>query len=174
MIELIGPMRRAVDAAGQGHALQPLRHDLAGAVDVLAPLELDPHDRDAGARDRADAPDPRRAVERGLDGEGHEDLDLLRRHAAGLGDHGDRRRGEVGEDVDREPGGHDGAGDEEDGGHAEDDGAVAERGADDGVEHAALLSERAPRARPRREEKRGGSPPPRAWPPGPPPADPGG
>ena len=65
--------------------LEFLGHDLPVDVDVGAPVELDPHDREPDRRARAHAHDPGRAVHRGLDGLRDEDLDLLRRQAAGLG-----------------------------------------------------------------------------------------
>ena len=84
-----------------GDGLQLLGDDLPRAEDVGAPVELDPHDGDALRGRRAHAPHAGGAVHRRLDRERDERLDLLRRHAVRLGEHRDRRRGEVGEDVDR-------------------------------------------------------------------------
>ena len=93
--------RGPLDAARQVHRLQALGDDLAREIDVLAPLELDPDDRDPRPRDGADAPHAGGAVERRLDREGDEQLELLGRQPLRLGDDGDGGRGEVGEDVDR-------------------------------------------------------------------------
>ena len=81
MIELIGPSVGRSTPAGRPTRLEALGHDLARAVDVLAPLELHPDDGDARPRDRADAAHAGRAVQRRLDGERDEQLDLLGRQA---------------------------------------------------------------------------------------------
>ncbi len=119
--------------------LQLLRDDLARLVDVGAPLELDPDDRDADPARGPNPADAGRAVQRRLDGEGDLALDLLRRHPVRLGDHRHGGCGEVGEDVhghadrdDRAPG-------EEDPRPEEDDEPVVKGPADDGVDHRGSL-----------------------------------
>ena len=103
MIEVIGPICGR-DAGGKllAHQREPLGDQLAVAVDVGAPVELDIDDRQADARDRAHARYAGHAVHLRLDREGDELLDLLRREALGLGHHGDGRAVEVGKDVDRQ------------------------------------------------------------------------
>ncbi len=136
MIEDTGPMlRRHPVGELLGRELQPLGGQLAGAVDVDAPVELDVDDRQADARGGADALHAGRTVERGLDGQGDQDLDLLGRQPTGLGHHRDRRTVEVREDVDRQPPDHDPAVDQHERRPGDHEGAVLEREADDAVEH---------------------------------------
>jgi hypothetical protein len=88
------------------HELKLFAYDLAGPVDVLTPVELDPHDADSLSRGGANPSHPRRAVDGRLYRKSDEDLDFLRRHAVCLGEHGDGRRGQIGKNVDgyRDPG----------------------------------------------------------------------
>ena len=70
MIELIGPiMRRDVGRQLVAHQGQALGDQLAVAIDVGAPVELDIDDRQSDARDRAHARDARHAVHLRLDRE---------------------------------------------------------------------------------------------------------
>ena len=138
---------RPLDAAREGDRLQALGHDLAGEVDVLAPLELDPDHRDARAGDRADASHAGGAVEGRLDREGHEELELLGRQPLGLGDDGDGGRREVREDVDGKARGQRTSGDQQHEGGREDRPSVTERASDHSVEHSPPLSGRGLRGR---------------------------
>src|SRR5687767_15420225 len=60
----------SLDAGRQLDRLQPLGDDLASAIDLFGPFELDPDHTDAGGRDGAQPPDSGRAVERRLEREG--------------------------------------------------------------------------------------------------------
>ena len=64
---------------------QPLGDELAGAVDVGAPVELDVDDRQADRAAAADAADAGQAVQRRLDRERDVLLDLVGREPARLG-----------------------------------------------------------------------------------------
>ena len=79
------------DAAGQAlfHGRQALRHHLARAVDVGAPVEGDVDERQACTGGGAHALHTRQAVHRGLQREGDELLHLFSGHAARLGHEGD-------------------------------------------------------------------------------------
>ena len=84
------------------HQGEPFGDQLAVAVDVGAPVELDIDDRQADAGDRAHARDARHAVHLRLDREADEQLDLGRREPFRLGHDGDGRLVEVGKHVDRQ------------------------------------------------------------------------
>ena len=118
--------------------LQALADDLAGPIWILPPLELDPDHGDTDRGRRAHAADPGGAVERGLNWKSDLDLELLRGHAVGLGEHGDGRRGQVGEDVDgHAPHGGRAPHDEHERGEQHQQ-AIVQRPADDGVDHRIL------------------------------------
>jgi hypothetical protein len=86
---------------GAGDGRQALGDRLARALDVGAPLELHPHDRGPHGGRRAHAAYVQGPVHGRLDREGDQGLHLLGGHSVALDDDGDRRRGEIGEDVDR-------------------------------------------------------------------------
>ena len=96
------PELRAGDAGRQLGGRDPFGHDLARAVDVLAPGELDPDHGDAGGGDRPHAPDAGGAVHRRFERQRDEQLDLLGGPAGRFREDGDGRGREVGEDVDRQ------------------------------------------------------------------------
>ena len=104
---LAGDARRRrdlrVDVGRQavGHRGEPLRDQLPSPGEILAPVELDPHDREARRARRAHPSRAGEAVDRGLDREGDERLDLVRGEPARLCHDHDRRGVEFGEDVDR-------------------------------------------------------------------------
>ena len=101
-MEVIGPIcgltARGSCSRNEGKALGD---ELAGAIDVDGPVELDVDDRQPDAGYRAHADDARHAVHRRLDREGDELFHFLRREALRLGEDVDRRPVEVGEYVDR-------------------------------------------------------------------------
>lgn len=82
---------RGLDVRRQrpGHKRELLGHGLAGAIDVLPPVEFHPDDGDPDGRCGPDAADTRRAVQRRLDREGNERFDFERIHAGRLGKDGD-------------------------------------------------------------------------------------
>ena len=90
------------DAFGQlfAHQVQALGNLLAVAVDVGAPLELDIHDRQPHAGDRAHTGHPGHAVHARLDGKAHQLFDLFGRHAAGFGHQRDGGLVQVGKHID--------------------------------------------------------------------------
>ena len=94
-----GDVRRQLAAGG----LQLLCHDLARAIDVGLPVELNDDDGQPDAGVRAHTPHAGRSIHGGFDREGHEPLDLLGRQAMHFGDDRDGRRCQVGEDIDRCP-----------------------------------------------------------------------
>ena len=106
--------------------------------DVLSPVELDPDDRDADGRRRAHAAHARRAVQRRLDRERDQRLDLRRGHARRFGQDRDGRRGEIGQHVQRHARRRPAAPDQEGGGQRDDDRRDAQRPANQSVDHAAL------------------------------------
>ena len=114
--------------------LQPLVDGLAGAEDVRAPLEVHPDDADALGRARPHPADPGRPVHGGLDREGDQALDLFGRQPVGIAQHGDGRRGEVGEDIDGERGGDPAAPRQQHDGGAQREEAVLQGGADQRVQ----------------------------------------
>jgi hypothetical protein len=118
--------------------LELLVDDLARARQVGAPRELDPHDRDADPRRRADPAHARRAVDRRLDRPRDQGLDLLRREAVRLGHDGDGRRGQVGEHVDRDPPRDDRPHDDEQHGRRDDQQAALHGPGDQRVQHRGL------------------------------------
>ena len=91
------------DAFGQlfAHQVQALGNLLAVAVDVGAPLELDIHDRQPHAGDRAHSGHPGHAVHARLDGKAHQLFDFFRRHAARFGHQRDGGLVQVGKHIDR-------------------------------------------------------------------------
>jgi hypothetical protein len=117
------------------HQLQALGDLLTRAVDLHRPVELHVDHRKANAGHRAHARDAGHAVHRRLDGEGDEQLDLLRGEAIDLGHQRDGRPVEVGEDIDGElPQRHQAV--ERQGQRADDDEqTVGKAGANDGIEH---------------------------------------
>ncbi len=91
-----------MDALGQAlvHVRQTLRHHLAGPVEILAPVELRPDDREARRARRSDLAKSRQAVDGGLDRKRDERLHLVGGKPPRLG-HDDHRRGvQFREDVD--------------------------------------------------------------------------
>ena len=91
-----GVLRQVVGGCGRG---QLLGYNLAGKVDISAPVELYPYYGESVGRGGTHPAHSGGAVDGRLDGEGHELLYFLRGHAARLG-HDDYCRGiEVGEDV---------------------------------------------------------------------------
>ena len=139
-----GGEHRRLDVVGQRitHELELLAHDLPGAKHLCSPLELGVDDRDADAGAGANAADAGRAVQGGFDGQCDPRLELLRRHAVGLGD--DRHRGsrEVGEDIYRHAGCGVAAPEEHRGREHQDRNAMGERPAKNGVDHAGSFSVR--------------------------------
>ena len=125
------------DALGKlfAHQVQPFGDLLAVAVDVRAPLELDIDDGQADAGDRAYAGDARHAVHARLDGEGDELLDLLRRHAAGLGHQRHGGLVEVGEDIHRHLADGQRAVDHQQQRDTNNNEPLFQAGVDDGLEH---------------------------------------
>ena len=83
------------------HQCQALRHELAVAVDVRPPIELGIEDGQAHAGRGAHARDPRHAVERGLQREGHQLLDFFGCHTSCFRQDGDQGFVEVGKHIDR-------------------------------------------------------------------------
>ena len=136
MIELIGPIC-GVTLSGSWlvHQREPFGDQLAVAVDVGAPIELDIDDRKPDARDRAHAAHAGHAVHLGFDRKTDELLDFRRRVAFRLRHDRDGRTVEVGEHVDRQLARGIGAENDEDGGDRQNQQAVAERGADQECEH---------------------------------------
>ena len=115
-----------------------LRDGLAGAVDVLPPIELHPHDGDANRRRGAHPPNARGAIQRGFDREGDQRLDLERVHARRFGEDGHRRRGQIRQHVQRDAGGRPAAPDQERGGEGHHNRTMPERPANESVNHVAL------------------------------------
>ena len=104
MIELIGPMcGETFGGSWSRTRLSRSVIELAVAIDVGAPVELDIDDRQPDARHRAHARHARHAVHLRLDREADQQLDLGRREALRLGHDGDGRPVEVGQHVDRQP-----------------------------------------------------------------------
>jgi hypothetical protein len=114
---------------------QPFRHDLPRALDVLPPLELDPDHGDADRRRRTDAPHARRPVQRRFDREGDQRLDLERVHARRLGQDRHGRRREIGQHIERNAPGRPAAPDEERRRKGDDGGPVAQRPANQAINH---------------------------------------
>ena len=82
MIELIGPICGVTfDGQLALHQREPLGDQLAVAVDVGAPIELDIDDGKPDARDRSHPAHARHAVHLGFDREADELLDFRRRVA---------------------------------------------------------------------------------------------
>ena len=124
------------------HELELLAHDLAGAKHLCSPLELGVDDRDSHAGAGANAANAGRTVQGGFDGQCDARLELLRRHAVGLGD--DRHRGsrEIGEDIYRHAGCGVAAPEEHRSREHQDRNAMRERPAKNGVDHAGSFSVR--------------------------------
>ena len=122
-----------------GDKLKLLAYDLARTVDVLTPVELDPDDADSLSGRRAHPPHAGGAVDRGLDGEGDEKLDLLGRHAVRFREHGHRGRGQVREDIDRDRYRRIEASGQYRGSAEKRDQAVLQRPTDDFVQHFAVF-----------------------------------
>ena len=128
---------RGGDAAGElvRRELQTLLHELAGAVDVHAPVELDEKNGKPDAGIGADAFHAGRAVERGLHREVHERLDFLRSEAWRLGQDRDSRPVQIREDVHRQLQDDEAAVEEEEGAGRQHEEPVAQRESDEVVEH---------------------------------------
>ena len=127
---------RGLDAVGQRcrDPRELLDHRLARAVDVGAPVEVDPDHRDADRGGRAHPPDLGRAVEGRLDGEGDERLHVAGGEAVTLDQDRHGRSGHVGQHVDRHARGHVASRHEQPGGHRDHAEAVVDRPVDQRVE----------------------------------------
>ncbi len=90
-----------------GRELQPLLHELARAIDVHAPVELDEQDREPDPRVGADAHDAGRSVHGCLERPGDQRLDLFRSQARRLGQHGHERAVQIRKDIDWKIADHD-------------------------------------------------------------------
>ena len=124
------------------HLRETFRDQLAVAVDIGAPIELDIDDRKPDAGDRSYPAHTRHAVHLGFDRKTDELLDFRRRIAFRLRHDGDGRTVEVGEYVDRQLARGIGAENDEDGCDRQNQQAIAERGADQECEHEPVLSAR--------------------------------
>jgi hypothetical protein len=124
------------------------RENLAREVDVRARLEDRGDDRETLDRLAAERVEAAGAVERGFDGAGDEELDLLGGEPGGLRLDGDLGGANSGEDVELRVRGHEAAVGEDGGREHDDDGAVAQREADEGAQHAAASRSVAPRPDP--------------------------
>ena len=82
---------------------QLLVDGLARPRDVLAPVELHPHDRHTDGGRRPHPTHPGRPVQRRFDRERHQRFHLERIHPRRLGQDRHRGRGEVGQHVERDP-----------------------------------------------------------------------
>ena len=128
---------RRRDRVGQrgDHRRQLLGYDLAGSVDVLSPVEVDPDHREPDGRGRPHPAHPRRPVHHRLDGQGDQRLHVGRGHALPLDEHGHRRRGHVRQHVDRHLAQDDDAPHDERAGAGEHRQAVAQRPANERIQH---------------------------------------
>ena len=113
---------------------QPFGHRLPCAVDVGAPVEIDPDDGDADRGGRAHPPHVGRTAQDRFDGEGDQRFQVARRHALRLHQHGDGRRADVRQHVDRCVVRDGSAPEKEDGRPRQHDQAVAQRPVDERVE----------------------------------------
>ena len=114
-----GDDRRALGILGEAvlgvvELLAGVEH---GEIHVRAPVELQGQERDPLFRDRLDAAEPRDAADGRFERGGDERLDLLGGDAGVIGDDGQARVADVGQEVDRELPERDGA--EEDDGDVE-------------------------------------------------------
>ena len=131
-----GEHRRRDHVGERGGRRRQLFGDgLAGPVDVFAPVEVDPDHGEPDRRGRAHPPHSRRAVHHRLDGQGDQRLHVRRGHAPALDQHRHRRRGQVGQHVDRHLPQDDAAPRQERAGAREHRQAVAQRPADERIEH---------------------------------------
>ena len=87
-------LRQKLTRAGE-----PLLYELAGAVDVGAPLELDEDERERDVIDGAQAIHTGHAHQGGFHWNGDEGLDLLGGVAGGFDEDGHRRLSQVGQDL---------------------------------------------------------------------------
>ena len=109
--------------------------DLAIDVDVGSPFELDPHDRDADARGRADAQHVRGAVQHRFDRERDQRLDFFGREARRFGHDRDRGPIEIRKHIDRQLRGHVAAVDQQHDGGGQHQRAILQRKGDDVIQH---------------------------------------
>ena len=102
MIDVTGPICGVTPRGSCSRtSAEALGNELAVAIDVRAPVELDIDDGQADPGHRTHARHARHAVHDAFDREGDELLDLLRREAFGLRHQRHDRPVEVGKDVDR-------------------------------------------------------------------------
>ncbi len=127
--------RRQIVGQDAARGAQPLRHHPARLDRIGRPAELQRHHRQTRGRVGADAPQARRAVQRRLQWNGDQLLDLGRRIAAGVDDHLHRRRGQVGQNIDRRAQCCEGPRDRQQDGEGVDDEAVAQRPANEAFNH---------------------------------------
>ena len=83
------------------HGLQAFRNNLACFGGVGRPTEFERHHAEAGRRVGPDAPQSGGTVERGFERDSDALLDFGRRITSGINHHGHRRRGQIGQHIDR-------------------------------------------------------------------------
>ena len=117
-----------------------LRDDLARALNVLTPVELDPDNGDAHCRCRTDAADAGGAVQRGFDRQRNERLHLGGHHPGTFDKNGDSRRAQIREHIHRHLGDRVSTPDQERGRKPEHDGAIVKRPANQRINHVRFAS----------------------------------
>ena len=129
------------------HERELLRHRLPRPGDVLTPVEFDPDDRDADSGRRAHPTHARGAVQRRLDGERDQRLNLERVHAGRFGQDRDRGGREIRQHVERNSRCGPSAPHEKGGSERHHDGAMPERPANQCVNHLQPRSVHVPMCR---------------------------